>query len=439
MSPIQDGYTLSSHQYLDRVINLHKQGWAIGIPSICSSNPFVIQASFRNALKREVPVLIESTCNQVNQFGGYAGLTPPEFVRYVNDIADQMAFPPSNVILGGDHLGPYPWRYEPGEKAMHKAKTLVQEYVRAGYTKIHLDASMPCGGDNPDLFLETQVAASRTAELAQAAELASKEPGDLRYVIGSEVPIPGGIQEKVGHLAVTTVATVAETIEVTHQAFREKGIEEAWQRVIAVVVHPGVEFGNEVIYAYDPSFSAGLSRFIEAYDHLVYEAHSTDYQTAQALKGMVSDHFAILKVGPALTFSLREALFSLAMIEEELIAFKPEFEPSRLLEALEETMIEDPSHWEKYYPGEPAYQRFARRYSFSDRIRYYWPYPRVQNAVARLLENLNQTQLPLSLLSQFFPRQYWLIREGLLDNNPQSIILDKIDVVLQDYTGACGG
>ena len=58
---------------------------------------------------------------------------------------------------------------------------------------------------------------------------------------------------------------------------------------------------------------------IEQYDRLIFEAHSTDYQTPAALAALVRDHFAILKVGPALTFALREALWALDCIEREWI------------------------------------------------------------------------------------------------------------------------
>jgi D-tagatose-1,6-bisphosphate aldolase subunit GatZ/KbaZ len=261
----------------------------------------------------------------------------------------------------------------------------------------------------------------------------------LYYVIGTEVPTPGGIQGKVGHLAVSAVEDVRETIEVTRQAFLQNGLESAWQRVIAVVVHPGVEFGNDIIYPYNKQLTVGLSRFIETSGPLVYEAHSTDYQTPQVLKQMVTDHFAILKVGPGLTFALREALFALAMVEEELLTGKASPQPSRLRQTLEEVMLEKPVYWEKYYTGDPAAQRLARAYSFSDRIRYYWSVPRVQQAVAKLLENLEHNPLPLSLVSQFFPQQFLKLRDASLPNTPLALLLDKIEVVLRDYTYACSG
>ncbi len=37
------------------------------------------------------------------------------------------------------------------------------------------------------------------------------------------------------------------------------------------------------------------------------------------LRGLVTDHFAILKVGPVLTYAYREAVFALSFIEDELL------------------------------------------------------------------------------------------------------------------------
>jgi tagatose-1,6-bisphosphate aldolase non-catalytic subunit AgaZ/GatZ len=98
--------------YLDDLIRAQNRGEARGIVSICSANPYVIEASFQHALRVDSLVLIESTCNQVNQFGGYTGLTPDQFVTYVGIIAEKLNFPRQRLLLGGDHLGPYPWQVE---------------------------------------------------------------------------------------------------------------------------------------------------------------------------------------------------------------------------------------------------------------------------------------------------------------------------------------
>ncbi len=419
---------------LDSILHAQKQGEARGLPSICSAHPWVLKAAMRSGAAH---LLIESTCNQVNQYGGYTGMTPATFAAYVQDLARENGYPPDRILLGGDHLGPNVWKDEPAASAMAKAEQLVRDYVAAGYSKIHLDCSMKLG-DDPEGPLDVEVAAQRAARLARAAEEAATRIGrnqDLRYVIGTEVPVPGGATEHEEGVAVTHPADARQTIEATRDAFRRLGLDEAWERVVALVVQPGVEFGDDFILAYDPAAAADLARFIEPYP-FVYEAHSTDYQTPEALAALMRDHFAILKVGPALTFAFREGVFALAMMEDELI---PEDRRSRIIQVLDEVMVAHPRYWRTYYQGDAHTQALKRKYSFSDRIRYYWPQPPVQQALKALLSNLAQTPIPLGLISQFLPQQFEKIQRGLLPPAPEAMLLDKIQDVLRAYEDACAG
>ena len=56
------------------IITRHKSGEHIGICSVCSAHPLVIEAALRFDLSTNNKVLIEATSNQVNQFGGYTGM-----------------------------------------------------------------------------------------------------------------------------------------------------------------------------------------------------------------------------------------------------------------------------------------------------------------------------------------------------------------------------
>jgi D-tagatose-1,6-bisphosphate aldolase subunit GatZ/KbaZ len=431
--------------YFDHILQAQARGQAVGIYSVCSAHPDVLRASLIVAREVGAPALIEATCNQVNQYGGYTGMTPSDFVKQLKTLARETDFPVERLLIGGDHLGPGPWQAEPAAKAMAKARQLVQDTIEAGYTKIHLDASMKCG-DDPAGPLDLQSSAERVAELATVAEetyrqLAGFFPAPC-YIIGSEVPTPGGAQaseeQETGELVVSKVEDVQRTIQATRSAFDQKGLDSAWERVIGVVVQPGVEFGNRYIHEYDPQQATGLATLIEGYPGLVYEAHSTDYQTREALRKMVADHFAILKVGPALTFAFREAVFALSMIEEALIIEESNNKPSDLREVLDKAMLENPVYWEKYYLGSPAERSLARKYSFSDRSRYYWSVPSVQASLQRLFANLSQYPIPLSLLSQYLPQQYERIRQGALAAKPQALVTDKIERVLVDYAFAVG-
>jgi len=426
-----------SKDYLKNITKLQKQGIPKGIYSICSANQLVLQACMRSVREDGDPLLIEATCNQVNQYGGYMGMTPLQFREYVHHLADGVGLPDEYIILGGDHLGPNVWQNEPSASAMAKASQLVTDYVTYGFTKIHLDASMSCSDDPANQPLNKKISAERAALLCEAAEKAKGVINQLvYYVIGTEVPTPGGEVEKQDKLNMTKVGDAKETISEIRHAFIRHHLEDAWERVIAVVVQPGVEFGDSSIFLYDRNNAKELSKFIEPYEHFIYEAHSTDYQPRQNLKELVEDHFAVLKVGPALTFAMREALFALSFVEEELIHV-PE-ERSNLREKLETEMLANPEHWKKHYHGSAFEQQLARKYSLSDRSRYYWSKPILQEAISTLFKNLENQPAPLSLIDQFLPNQSQKIKIGELPNSPRFLVEDKIREVVNDYLYACG-
>jgi D-tagatose-1,6-bisphosphate aldolase subunit GatZ/KbaZ len=166
---------------------------------------------------------------------------------------------------------------------------------------------------------------------------------------------------------------------------------------------------------------------------MVFEAHSTDYQSESALSALVADGWGVLKVGPGLTFALREVLFALAAVEAELLG---EGDRSRLPEVVEARMLAHPEQWEGYYSGTPAEQALARRYSYSDRMRYYWPDPEIESAVRTLMENLAERDLPDPLLSAFLPVQYDRVRRGELERAPRELVIDRVRDVLRTYAAA---
>ncbi len=403
-----------------------------GIYSVCSAHPWVLEAAMRRAPIGNAPLLIEATCNQVNQFGGYTGMTPADFRDRVHQIAAQVGFPQERILLGGDHLGPNPWQELDAEQAMSHAAEMVRLYVREGFHKIHLDTSMSCSGDpNP---LPEKTIANRAALLCSAAESCSQKNQPV-YVIGTEVPTPGGAAEHAA-IAITSREDAERAIEVHRQAFAAAGLHAAWDRVIALVVQPGVEFSNENVSDYDPSRAGSLCQVLRDHPEFVFEAHSTDYQRPQALEELVRDGFAILKVGPALTYAMRQALFALATIEEQCI---PPAQQSRLPEVIERAMLQQPAHWQKHYRGTPQDAHRLRIHSYSDRIRYYWAEPAVQRAVENLIANLGSGGIPETMLSDFLPSQYKKVREGSLRNARPPLIFDKIGEVLDPYIAACSG
>lgn len=422
---------------LSTLVKQHEADGSTGITSVCSAHPMVIEAALRHARQRKETTLIEATSNQVDQTGGYTGMTPADFYEYVGQIADRVGLDRDHIALGGDHLGPNRWQDQPAEYAMAQAETLVVAYVAAGFKKIHLDCSMPCADDTPPL--DDAVVAERAARLAAVAERKAREclgESDIQYIVGTEVPVPGGAQESLEDGVTPTSPEAAEaTLQAHRQAFSRAGLEDIWDRVVGVVVQPGVEFDHTSVVDFQREPARALSKVIESHPDMVFEAHSTDYQTPAALRALVEDHFAILKVGPGLTFALREALFALEEIESFLV---PHDQCSQLSAVVDRRMREKPASWQSYYHGSDDEIRFARRFSFSDRIRYYWPDDEVQAAQAALFKNLDTVSIPLPLLSRFLPAQYRRVREGVLEPTPRELAIDHVTDVLRDYASACG-
>lgn len=402
-----------------------------GIYSVCSAHPLVLEAAVRQAVADKTPLLVEATSNQVNQLGGYTGMRPQDFREFALRIATEHGLPEERLILGGDHLGPNPWQHLPAEEAMQLAEAMVAEYSAAGFAKIHLDASMACHGERAPL--SDSVVAERAARLCRAAERASG--GAPRYyVIGTEVPIPGGATESLTELQVTSREHAQRTLQIHRETFRAAGLTDVWPRVIALVVQPGVEFNHDSVVDYISSKTGDLQQLLHDEDGIVFEAHSTDYQRPAAYTELVRDGFAILKVGPALTFALREALFALELIEKELI---PSERCSHLAQVVERQMMLHPQNWSKHYHGTAEEQRLLRRYSYSDRIRYYWPDPEISSVVDLLLKNLGSVAIPETLLSAALPQQYLAVRAGSLKPAPHELVIHKIQQAIRPYADSC--
>ena len=421
---------------IQEMMEQRRLGKKCGIPSYCTANTLVLEIILRRAKLLNTPVLIEATANQVNQYGGYTGMVPRDFYEMIEKMAKEFDVPENLIILGGDHLGPLTWQNLPEKEAMEKSVELVYQYARAGFTKIHLDTSMKVA-DDPEGLLSTETIARRGAELYKASmkgyeDLKSEKPDALRpvFIIGSEVPIPGGAQEAEDSLAVTSPAAFQDTVATYKRIFEEAGVGDGWKDVVAVVVQPGVEFGDDQVFLYDHDAAVNLCASLKEYPEVCFEGHSTDYQSPECLKNMVEDGIAILKVGPALTYGLREALFALSFMGKELV---PAEKRAGFIETLEQVMLAQPGNWQKHYHGDDQQLALARKYSFSDRARYYIGQPEVTAAIDKLFANLKEYPIPMNMLHQYMPVTYAKVRDGVLPLDPKELALDGVTFFMLDY------
>lgn len=409
------------------LIARNRGGEAVGLPCFCTANEQVLRAVLSHAAQTGHPTVIEATCNQVNQEGGYTGMTPKDFMSWLGGLAGDAGVPMDQLILGGDHLGPNPWKSEPLEQAMDKARELVRLYVEAGFTKIHLDASMACGGEPNPGFAQI---AERAADLCAVAEAHAPDPARLIYVIGTEVPIPGGETEEPDALDVTSVARFRDTIETHRHAWSARGLDAAWPRIVSIVTQPGVDFGHTSIYPFIPEKARPLSEAILQEEGLTYEAHSTDYQETTALADLVANHFFFLKVGPELTFRFREAVWALASIAEQQGLDRG----SDVRAVMEGRMTAFPKYWEDYYSGSEADLRVQRIYSYSDRIRYYWADRQVAEALDGLIAYMGANPAPETLISQAFTG----LEFGNIPSDPNRLIERHVQRCIGRYFEAAG-
>lgn len=379
----------------------NRAGHRVALASVCTAHPDVLDAALCLAQARGRPILIEATSNQVNQFGGYTGKTPADFAADVRARANALGVDPGLFELGGDHLGPQAWRKLPAETAMAKAHDMMGAYVEAGFTKIHLDCSEGCQGEPAQV--DDDCAANRAAELARTCETAAPDPSTLTYVIGTEVPPPGGARadEPGGAITPTQPGNAARTLECHRRAFAQRGLDDAWTRVVALVVQPGLEFGPLHIDRFDTGQPDRLSQALQSQPSIAFEAHSTDYQYDAVFRALAERHFAILKVGPALTFAYRRAVYALDQLSPW---YADERDGRAVAQAMEALMSANPDSWSSHYHGSAHDQYVQRHFGYADRIRYYWPNQPAQEVVRDLLDALPD-RMAAPILQQAFSEE----------------------------------
>lgn len=407
---------------LRQIIARNRAGQAVAIPSVCSAHPDVVRAALLLAQALNRALVIEATSNQVNQDGGYSGLRPADFIRLVNDLADQTGTDRARVIFGGDHLGPQAWRRLPAAQAMARAHRMVADYVQAGFTKIHLDCSEGCAGEAAQL--PDAVTVPRAADLARTCAAHGR---DLLYVVGTEVPPPGGarpddLARDHGDIPPTAPAAAAATLDAHMAAFAAIG------EIGGLVVQPGVEFSPMQVHHLPLTRDPGLRSAIAHHPGVTLEAHSTDYQHAAAYPRLAELGFGFQKVGPALTFAWRQAIYALDGLRE-----MAGWGPALVRPAMEALMLAQPGRWQGHYRGSPAEQRLMRHFGLADRIRYYWPQAAAQRAVAALIDDLAPRTLPAPLLWQAFAPNVLDRAEAIPGARAQALVLAQVQEALAPY------
>lgn len=417
---------------LRQIIAQNRAGRPVAIPSVCTAHGDVIAASLALAQALGQPVVIEATSNQANQMGGYTGMTPKAFITFVQNIARAQGADPATLIFGGDHLGPQVWRKLPADQAMRHAVDLVADYAGAGFTKLHLDCSEGCAGEPAQL--PDAITAQRSATLAKAALDAAPDPAALLFVIGTEVPPPGGARAEEGaDIPATTPAAAAATLAAHRAAFDAAGIGTAVAQIGGLVVQPGVEFSPLQVHHLPMDRDPALLGALTDWPHICLEAHSTDYQHPAAYPRLAQLGFAFQKVGPALTFAWRAALYDLDALRR---AMGGQHGPS-LPDVMEGVMLDNPAYWQGHYTAQAGDLRHQRHFGLADRIRYYWPAPQARAAVAQLLDDIAALAPSDSTLAPYFPASVVALARQI-SQSPQlgfgrALAMARVQTALRPY------
>jgi D-tagatose-bisphosphate aldolase class II non-catalytic subunit len=305
---------------------------------------------------------------------------------------------------------------------------MIADYVRAGFTKIHLDCSEGCAGEPAQLG--DDVTAARAADLAAVALNAATDPAALIFVIGTEVPPPGGARvDEDGEIAPTTPASATATLVAHARAFETAGIGGALSQIGGLVVQPGVEFSPMHVHALPMARDPGLAAVLADWPGVCLEAHSTDYQHPAVFPRLSELGFAFLKVGPALTFALRRAIYGLDALAGQM-GWR---HGTPLPEVMERLMLVAPKYWQGHYHAAGGDLRVQRHFGLADRIRYYWPQAEAMAAVDALMTMLSGRDLPDPLLAQAFAPDVIAAARVMNAPLPRALVLAEVQSALRPY------
>ena len=400
-----------------------------GFYGIHSTHPLVLRAAMRQALGDGNVLLVEF---DGPQRGKNSIKRPGDYTLFLNKLACDNGFPPERLVIGSGQMrvnSRQVLQEEQSRLQFHeKAVAWVVECVNAGFEKIYLESG--------ELTESGQIAALQ-ADLCRAAENAFERAGTGKgqpyYVLGTLFTAADENKQLKPEEIVDSVTAIWKAGK---KAFQAAGLEDAWQRVIALAVQPEMGYTDYEVKPYQSETALGLKQLSEKYGRFVYEVPSADYQPSLSVERLHADRFAILGIGPELTFTMREALFSLAMLENEWMIGKPGARLSNLIVELDKAMQLDPQGWRDVYKGNGFEQLLARKYSCRDLSRNYWQERDVEAAVEQLMKNLVQNPPPLPILRQFFAGGYELAGDTLGGNWPEELLIRKIQNVIEPYINA---
>ena len=372
-----------------RIYNIIKQK---ALPSFCTANFDVIESIFYYCNLNKLPCLIECTSNQVNQEGGYSNHTPKTFVKKINKLKKKIRLNQSQLFLGGDHLGPLPWKNSSSKIALNNSINLINKFLNKKFDKIHIDTSIKCKNDR---LINSKKIFNRTLKILNSTSI-KKKINNIFLIIGTEVPLSGSDDNKniiITHLKQIQNESLRFIKFLNDQKFKRKKF--------GLVVEPGMKYMNSSIKK--PLLKTFFKkREFSVKNNFVFEAHSTDYQPLKILNKLVDNNFKFLKVGPELTYNYSRALYLMNNIEKKFYKKKEsEIKKNILL-----SMRQNKKYWKDYYNNRDNKLLLNSKL---DRSRYYLNCKNVKNSINILKNNINKLDkykfsrlIPKNLRKDFF-------------------------------------
>ena len=391
------------------------------LPSFCTSNIEVIKSILFFCHIKKLPCLIECTSNQVNQHGGYTNKTPKMFIKEILSISKKIKFNSKKLFLGGDHLGPLPWKKKSKTVAIKNSISLINDYLDQKFCKIHIDTSIKCKNDK---YINSDIIFERTNEILNNDNI-KKKIKDKFIVVGTEVPLAGsGDNENI----IKTSKKQIETEVLKFKKILKK--QNLKNNIFGLVIEPGMKYTHSSVIK--PNFTNFTNKKnISKKNNFVYEAHSTDYQSKKTLKQLVKNNFKFLKVGPELTYSYSRSLFFMENIEKNNFKLKN----SNIKKIIFSAMLKNRKYWEGYYEKKTT-ELFLN--SKLDRMRYYFDTKPVVNSIKTLKKNINllDSKKILCFMSLTEKKEFLNFKNKKLSNF-DIIKLIFISRTLKRYFSAC--
>jgi D-tagatose-1,6-bisphosphate aldolase subunit GatZ/KbaZ len=407
-------------------MNLKKTIDNKSLPSFCTANFLVLKTLLIFCKKNKLPALIESTSNQVNQFGGYSNNKPKDFIKKINGLIESLKINKKTIYFGGDHLGPLPWKNYKSSFALKNSIKLIDLYLKANYQKIHIDTSIQCKDDK--LITDKKIFA-RTEYILKNL-INKKKLKKIFFVFGTEVPFAGGNDKKKFKI------TENNKIIADYQNFSKLlNSEKLSSKDFALVIEPGMKFKNNSITK--PKFkSFEINKKFSKKNKFYFEAHSTDYQDLETLNKLVKNNFKILKVGPELTYNLVKSFLFMQKIEKIFLRKKSNFR-----KIIIKKMFVNNLYWKDFFKkGSKKQLEKNLLNSFYDRTRYYLSNNDVMNSIKILEININKIKQEeiIRLLKKETDKKNITNLKNFKNNNFQHIISAFLDRIFLKYYKACG-